>query len=256
VASPLFLHRLREGLAATSHSAARSVAGAALALLESEGQMSSSVLDSFGLTSPDAFLLMKHFQQSGRSQAARMLAELRLRRGNCIGLGDYFWYSQILVSLGHHDAAFEAQFQFARLALQEMNLNLARNGVAKAMRLIPFCREMNALVVKLRELMSGRLEFDEEFHRLEMLIDDIEAFRSQTHASKTISVGRHYYREADLHDLEDSLQRELRLKPSPVVYYELSKIAALHGDVMSSRELLLTASGLDARFFGQVRQHA
>ncbi len=256
VAPPFFLLRLREGFSANMDSALRSFAGATLMLLESGDQPLPSPLESFNLAIPDLILLMKRFQEARRPHSARELAELRLRMGNGGGIWDYYWYSQILVSLGQRDAAFDAQCQFVRVALQAKEIKSARNGVSKAMELIPFCRQMKLRVAQLRELIAGHIAFDEELRRFEKLIEDITMFRTQARASDTVCVGRQFYQAIDLQGVEGDLQRELRLKPSPAVYYEIAKIAALRGDAESAHEHLLTSVSLDTQFFDRVTLHA
>ena len=181
--------------------------------------------------------------------AARQLVELRLRQSKGKSMWDHHWHSQILVALGEYDAAFEAQYQFVRQAASGGDPKPLRNGIPKALKLIPFCGQMKLRVSRLRDLTAGHGEFDDEFRRCERLIDDIEEFRAQACVSETVRVGRHFYHSGELPQIEANLVREMRLKPSPTACYELAKVAALRGDSTLARERLRTVSGLDAMFF-------
>jgi hypothetical protein len=247
ISNSFFIKRLREGLSSASNASISTFAGAALDLLEFDGQHLGKPLENYGLTNPDVFLLMRRFHDFGRHQAALLLSELRLRNSNGQSMWDHYWHSQILISLGKHGAAFEALCKFLQIASTDNDI---RNGLLKAMALIPYCEQMNSCLSKIRELVNNRFELDVELNRLERLIDDIEKFHTQTHITKSVLVGRKYYSNSELHIIENDLLREIRIDPSASSYYELAKISSMFGNNSSARELLLTATGLDARFFG------
>lgn len=246
---PFLVGRLRGGLDNCLDAELRTLAKAALALLDGGEQPLSRPLEEFHLPNRDSFLLMKRFHESGRATAARQLVELRLRQSKGKSMWDHHWHSQVLLALGQYDAAFDAQYQFVKHAVTGSDPKPLRNGVPKALNLIPFCGEMKRRLSQLRELTASRNEFDDEFGRYQRLIDDIEAFRGQAGASAAVSIGRRFYQSGQLPRIEEDLQREMRLKPSASACYELAKVAALRGDSKLARERLKTVSGLDTLFF-------
>ncbi len=247
---PIFLRHLRNGLDSGLDERSQPFASAALALLEAADQTFPVHLQGFSLDYSDVILLMKRFHESGRSLAAKQLAELGLRSDKGKSMWNYNWYAQILQALGQHDAAFDAQYQFVDMALVGAAPMHLKNGVMKALNLIPFCRQRKMRLAQLRHLTVGNGEFEEEFRRYDRLIEDIEAFRAKLNGNAAVCVGRNYHRTGDLPSIEEDLQREMRVNPSPAVCYELAKVVALRGDVALARGHLKTVSGLDALFFG------